>query len=196
MKTLNPVIKALIFLVALTTLCTAFLSFTNSVYQKVRAVRQRELRMEIWEEFGNTVEPQSFDRDFSAAVTTGESKKNSFYLYAPGKLAALHLTGPGLWGDIELLIFIDYSARTVSEINVLSQVETPGLGGRIAEQQFLDQFRNLDYAGTVRIEKQSSGKPGAVEAISGATKTSANLEAIINSGLQAFEATYEKEITP
>ncbi|HCM28897.1 MAG: hypothetical protein A2Z99_02185 [Treponema sp. GWB1_62_6] len=189
-------LSALAFLVILTSLCTVFLSFTNGLYQNVKAGRQRELRMKIWMTFGNQVDGGTFDREFPESVSVKEDGKNSFYQYAARDQAALHLTGPGLWGDIELLMFIDYRNKTIREMFVLSQIETPGLGARISEQAFLDQFRGLDYSGSVRITKDRSGKSGEVDAVSGATKTSGSLEAIINKGLETFSSFAAKEAKP
>ncbi|PKL09315.1 MAG: hypothetical protein CVV51_04395 [Spirochaetae bacterium HGW-Spirochaetae-7] len=189
-------LSALVFLVVLTSLCTVFLSFTNTMYQGVKAGRQRELRMKIWEDFDNDIDLTAFDREFSEAVSVKENGKNIYYMYAPRHLAALHMIGPGLWGDIELLMLIDYENKMINKLYVLSQIETPGLGARISEQPFLDQFSNLDYSKTVRIEKERSGKPGEVDAISGATKTSKSLEAIINAGLKTFASFGGKEAKP
>jgi len=189
-------LSALAFLVILTSLCTVFLSFTNGLYQNVKAGRERELRMKIWMTFGNQVDEETFDREFSESVSLKEAGKNSFYQFTAHNLAALHLTGAGLWGDIELLMIIDHGNGTIQELIVLSQIETPGLGARISEQAFLDQFRGLDYSGSVRITKDRSGKSGEVDAVSGATKTSGSLEAIINKGLETFSSFAAKEAKP
>jgi Na+-translocating ferredoxin:NAD+ oxidoreductase RnfG subunit len=182
--------------VLLTSLCTVFLSFTNALYQGVQAGRQRELRMKIWTAFGENPGGAAFDSEFAESVSVKEAGKNRYYTYAPRSLAALHLTGPGLWGDIELLLIIDYGNKTIRELSVLSQIETPGLGARISEQAFLDQFRGLDYSLSVRVTKARQGRNGEVDAVSGATKTSASLESIINRGLEAFPSIAGKEATP
>lgn len=188
-------LSAALFLIVLTSVSTLFLSFTNVVYQKVKAERQRDLRMLIYSSFGLNVVPESFDDDFLNAVEIRENKKNVFFAQKDGPLAALHVIGPGLWGEIEMLIVIDFQKRVIKELSVLSQIETAGLGARIQEKWFQDQFKNLDYSRTVKVVKERKGKTGEVDAVTGASKTSASVENIINNSLSRFAETFKERLT-
>jgi electron transport complex protein RnfG len=75
-------------------------------------------------------------------------------------------TGRGMWGDIQIAGGIDLDYR-LTGLRVLEQSETPGLGSRIIELNFLDQFTGLK-ADEVKIEKYG----GRVDAITGATISS------------------------
>jgi electron transport complex protein RnfG len=82
-------------------------------------------------------------------------------------------TGRGMWGDIQVAGGIDIDYRLISVI-VLEQGETPGLGTRIVEKKFLNQFKGLD-ADEVKLEKYG----GSVDAITGATVSSKAVTEII-----------------
>ena len=49
--------------------------------------------------------------------------------------------GRGLWGPIKGLVALGPDLKTLESITIIAQEETPGLGGRISETKFLDQFR-------------------------------------------------------
>ena len=80
--------------------------------------------------------------------------------------------------------------RTITGIAFYEQNETPGLGGRIVEEDFCGQF-----AGKTMIlgDKVLGFKPegetlkeNQVHAITGATQTCIRLEKLINDGLSAW----------
>jgi len=75
-------------------------------------------------------------------------------------------SGKGYSSVIQTLVGMDTQGK-ISAVKVLSQNETPGLGIRITEKKFTDQFKNQD-----------SLNLSSVEAISGATVSS---RAVMNS---------------
>ena len=87
----------------------------------------------------------------------GQDKTIGFVFKAGGK---------GYSSVIQTLVGIDSDGK-ISAIKVLAQTETPGLGVRITEKKFTDQFRG-----------QNSLNLSAVQAISGATISS---RAVMNS---------------
>lgn len=107
---------------------------------------------------------------------------------------AMKASGPGLWGGISLMLAVDASVGRIVGLEILSQNETPGLGGRIAEPWFTAQFRGEALkSGAVRVRQGGgSGDPdpgnGELDAVTGASLTSAAVERIVNGGLAAFVA--------
>ena len=55
--------------------------------------------------------------------------------------------GPGFWGPIEAMVAVDDSSSAVIGINFYRHTETPGLGARMTEPLFRDQFRGLSLKG-------------------------------------------------
>jgi Na+-transporting NADH:ubiquinone oxidoreductase, subunit NqrC len=74
-------------------------------------------------------------------------------------------------------------------VDFISQNETPGLGGRIEENWFKEQFKSeklIDGRITVTAIGQAdeNHENGKVDAITGATQTSKAVEKIINEYLE------------
>ncbi len=103
---------------------------------------------------------------------------------------ALRKTGAGLWGSITLIVAADDGAERLRGVEILEQQETPGLGGRIEEAWFKDQFRGerIGPAG-ISINQEGSGSGDAdrensrVDAVTGASRTSDFVEAIVNAAI-------------
>ncbi len=74
--------------------------------------------------------------------------------------------GKGYSGTIKTMVGL-YPNGTISRIYVISQSETPGLGTRIAEPDFTNQFKGKRI-GDVRLRQDG----GVIDAITGATISS------------------------
>ncbi len=89
--------------------------------------------------------------------------------------------GNGYQGEIKMMVGINSDMTKFTGMSVLEQVETPGLGAKIAEQSFENQFKNL--VTNPPIEYVKSKKPeqdNQIEAITGATISSRAVVNIIN----------------
>lgn len=138
--------------------------------------------------------------DKAYAIFTGQVKAESYqnneiYFYGDGEdiKYAIIFSGDGLWGVITGVLAVNHDYSRIVGLDFISQQETPGLGGRIAEEWFKKQFRN-EIIKNDRIEI-ISGKGGQgnyiadnkVDAISGATITSDSLGNIINKYLPVIK---------
>jgi len=72
---------------------------------------------------------------------------------------------------------------TIEKVRILESMETPGLGSKAAEPQFIDQFNGLDPE-TLVIAVTKDG--GEVDAITGATITSRAVCDAVVQGLEAW----------
>jgi Na+-transporting NADH:ubiquinone oxidoreductase subunit C len=94
-------------------------------------------------------------------------------------------SGAGLWGTITGVLAVNRDASRVVGLDIVSHNETPGLGGRIDESWFKEQFRgeSLPEEG-IGVTRGGMGDPdhdnGRVDAITGATRTSDALEDMLN----------------
>lgn len=101
---------------------------------------------------------------------------------------ALPAQGNGYQGVIKLMIGLTPDLDRITGIKVLEQVETPGLGGRIGESDFQDQFQGIrtdpavDYVKNKKPEKETE-----IQAITGATISSRSVVAIINKSISKFK---------
>lgn len=91
----------------------------------------------------------------------------------------------GYGGTITLLVGLSPDLKTIQGIEVVEQVETPGLGGNITNESFKEQFEGLSteeqitYVKNVEPDKQQN----EIQAISGATITSRAVVGGINENL-------------
>ena len=94
----------------------------------------------------------------------------------------LPVSGAGLWGEIEAVVGVEQDLQTLTGIDFTRQNETPGLGGRIVEDWFREQFRGKRRPFSTVPE----GDPAGVQefqAITGATYTVNGVLGILNERL-------------
>lgn len=90
--------------------------------------------------------------------------------------------GQGLWGEVEAVVGLDANGEYLTGIEILKHNETPGLGARIEESAFKDQFRGK--RGPLSMHAGSSPAPETeFDAITGATQSSRAVLQIINQAL-------------
>jgi Na+-transporting NADH:ubiquinone oxidoreductase subunit C len=94
--------------------------------------------------------------------------------------------GAGLWGEIESVVGVEKDLKTLTGIEFIKQNETPGLGGRITESWFKEQFRGKRWPLAVVPEGDPAGDQ-EFQAITGATNTTNAVRDILNSRLAKAE---------
>jgi Na+-transporting NADH:ubiquinone oxidoreductase subunit C len=92
--------------------------------------------------------------------------------------------GTGLWGEIRAHVGFTSDFKLFTGINFLKQNETPGLGARISEKWFLEQFRGKKGPMTMVPENTKNESSTQFDAITGATVTSKAVLSIVNSALK------------
>lgn len=102
--------------------------------------------------------------------------------------------GPGLWGTITMSIGISPELDSISGVYFLDQNETPGLGGRITEPWFCDQFKGKMGPFTM-VPEGTPSKKNEFDAITGATITSNSVKSLLNKTLEKAKKILEKDKT-
>ena len=96
---------------------------------------------------------------------------------------AIPAAGAGFQDTIKLLYGYDPATRSTLGMQVLESRETPGLGDRIyKDPDFLDEFRGLAVDPRIELVKGAGEEPWQVDAITGATISSAAVVSILNQG--------------
>jgi Na+-transporting NADH:ubiquinone oxidoreductase subunit C len=106
---------------------------------------------------------------------------------------AFPVGGQGFWGSIHGMVAVDPEGSKITGIAFYKHSETPGLGARITEAWFTDQFIG------VRLLPLKEGKqifylkpegtksaPNELDAVTGATGTSRAVELFLNGELDYF----------
>jgi Na+-transporting NADH:ubiquinone oxidoreductase subunit C len=85
---------------------------------------------------------------------------------------AFQFGGSGLWGDIIGILALEPDLKTIKGVTIIKQEETPGLGGRITEKEYLDSFISKQIVpGLIAVKPGSSSNEYEVDTITGATMT-------------------------
>ncbi len=92
-------------------------------------------------------------------------------------------SGQGYADKIELLVGVDAKAETISGLFILDQKETPGLGNKIMEQAWRNQFNNKSTQQPMTAVKTKASAPNEINAITGATISSKAVCGIVNQSL-------------
>ena len=127
---------------------------------------------------------------FNQNVTVVKKGDKTFYVSKGGDVA-FEFTGSGLWGPIHGVISLGSDLSTIRRIMIIHQEETAGLGGRLAERQYLSSFDSKKFMPTIEIvNRRKAEKANEVDGISGATMTSKAFEKIMNDQVGAFVAAF------
>jgi Na+-transporting NADH:ubiquinone oxidoreductase subunit C len=96
-------------------------------------------------------------------------------------------TGAGLWGEITATVGFDRDLESFVGLEIIDQNETPGLGGRIGEAWFKEQFRGKKPP----LDTVPEGDPtdtNQFQAITGATYSTEAIQNIMNSAKEYARA--------
>jgi Na+-transporting NADH:ubiquinone oxidoreductase subunit C len=125
--------------------------------------------------------------------------KNGVRLYKGSRgdtlLYAKEFMGSGLWGTITGILCVDEAVSQIIGIQIGSHTEPPGLGGRISEPWFKEQFNGLKLKnGRIQVtfgSEAGSGKAnkeeGIVDGITGASRTSQSINVIMDTELSLLK---------
>ena len=185
MASKKTILFPVVFMVLLTVVYTAILAFINESTTDI-IKEQENLRIKRSVLFVLNL-PVSDDDEavktlYNEKISEKETGDRIVYIYSEGGVVsgyAFAFTGTGLWGTISGYIGTAPDFSSLSGVDFISHSETPGLGGRIDEEWFKDQFRGIKINGdkTV-IFKPADG--GNADAVTGATLTSDSVRNMIN----------------
>ena len=92
-------------------------------------------------------------------------------------------SGQGYADKIELLVGVDANAQTITGLFILDQKETPGLGNKIMEPVWRNQFNRKSTRQPLTAVKTKAAAPNEITAITGATISSKAVCGIVNQSL-------------
>lgn len=195
---MNLTTKMIVVLTVLTMVAGGVLSYWDGITRpRIEAYRLEQLKKAIAE-----VLPahESYD----------EVKADGMILYI-GKNSndpepvglAFEAIGNGFQGKISIMVGISLDFKKINAIKILEQLETPGLGTKIVEDPsnkddrfwFPNQFKNLTTEPQIDVVKNiKPGKPNEIQAITGATISSAAIATILNNEIQKAKSIYQLKV--
>ncbi len=149
-----------ILLTIVVAISVSLLSFADKLTRpQIEAQQQKKIQTLLT---GMFPEMSRYDLDNDIYIIYSDEAKIGYAFIAVGK---------GYGGDIDILVGLE-NKTTIKGISIVSHTETPGLGSRITESSFTDQFAGLNID-SVALKKAG----GEVDAITGSTISST---AVIN----------------
>ena len=128
----------------------------------------------------------NIDQTFLEQVVTKEINGKEFYVSETGD-TAFGFLGSGLWGPISGIMALEPDLKTIKGLTIVHQEETPGLGGRISEKEFLDRFKSKEVLPELLIVSPGkAGKSNEIDGITGATLTCKAFEVLLNNQTKEY----------
>lgn len=94
--------------------------------------------------------------------------------------------GNGFQGKVRIMVGLTSDLSKISSIEILDQVETPGLGTKITEDPFKKQFENLETTPSVKwVKGEAADEPNEIQTITGATISSKAVVVIANTAINS-----------
>ena len=157
---------------------------TEAAYKSVFADASSFEDQKDFDEDAATKLVQKADADYATVKITGVSEAKG----SDGKTLGYVITvvTKSYGGDATLAMGIT-NEGVLNGYSITDISDTPGLGMKAKEAKCMDQFKNL-AAGTLKVTKSSPAGDGEIEAISGATITSAAVTRAVNAGFVYFQS--------
>lgn len=157
----------------------------------IQANREKELKEAIF-----VVLPEA--KDYKVHEKTVGNEKVTVYegVDASGSAVgvAFKAEGGGFQGNIAVMVGLNLDYIRLKGIKVLEQVETPGLGNRISEPKFEDQFKGVEIKPKLEyIKNKKPEKPNQIQSITGATISSDAVVKNINTYVEKVLKNFPKE---
>ena len=182
---MKSALRIIIFVIVMGSVSSVLLVGVNTLTAKQVAMNEEiKIKSSVLDVLEIPYQKENVLQLFDANVKVLEKARQKFYR-GPDDTVAFEFKGSGLWGPIHGIASINSDLKTIRILKILHQEETPGLGARIAEKEYLSQFKNKGFVPKLIFTPQGSAKASnEVDAITGATGTSKALEKLLNETIQ------------
>ncbi|MFQ5952843.1 MAG: FMN-binding protein [Candidatus Omnitrophota bacterium] len=180
-------LKDVLFILILGSVCTGLLLGVKSyTYPVIARHEERTLKATILDAAGVAYTSDTLKEDFKKNIRI-RSENGFVYYLTPDNFYVFEFEGRGLWGLIKGVVTLNKDLETIESIKIISQEETPGLGGRIEEEGFLAQFKKKKVSPMLELVlRRKATKINEIDAISGASISSRALIDTINESVEDF----------
>lgn len=184
---MRDLIKMVVVLLVICTTSGVVLSYVNEAtiapreYQYIKFVQEPSIKAVLSDYDNDPVKER-----IKLVVGEDEEGKPLEIVVFPAKkggetqAVAYSAAAKGYHDLIEVMIGVGPEG-TLTGISIMTHTETPGLGARIVEPEFTDQFAGLDLETT-----KLSAEGGKVDALSGATFSTVGVITAVGAALEQF----------
>ncbi len=175
----------------LTIICVVSALLLSIVYNMTKKPIARQKRLEMIKAIKSVLPPCSVNDPLKDKITI---KNKNIYIgkNKNGKLCGVAFkvfSKEGYGGTIEIMLGINSKNDSINGIEILSMSETPGLGAKITEKWFKDQFKNRNLKNTNWKVKKDGGD---IDQISGATISPRAVTKAVYNGLKFYKKNKSK----
>ncbi|MFW5864709.1 MAG: FMN-binding protein [Candidatus Izemoplasmataceae bacterium] len=125
---------------------------------------------------------------FEEEIEVHEFEGLTYYIHTDSGRVSFEFEGGGVWGPIIGVLTLEDDFETIKAISILQQEETPGLGGVVAEEEYLETFVGKKMTPEIVISKEAdTSLDNEVDSITGATRTSEAFQAILNEAYGEYQ---------
>jgi electron transport complex protein RnfG len=184
---LRDLIKMVVVLLVICTTSGVVLSYVNEAtkapreYQYIKFVQEPSIKA-VLSGYDNDPVKDRMQLNLGDDQEGNPVEKVVFPARKDGKTfeVAYSAAAKGYHDLIEVMVGVDPEG-TLTGVSIMTHTETPGLGARIVEPEFTEQFAGLDLE-TTRL----SAEGGKVDAVSGATFSTAGVITAVRAALEQF----------
>lgn len=179
-------------IVVLTSLCIVSAIALAKIYDLTKGPIAHQKRLEVLRAIKTVLPPYDNepDRDMvQLPMKIGKRGNETQEMFYRGRKAgrligvAFKVTSPeGYGGNIEVMVGL-LPNGIINGVEVLSHLETPGLGAKIREAKFKDRFKKRNLSNTKWAVKKDAGD---IDGITGATISSRAVIKAVKEGLEFY----------
>lgn len=175
-------LRLLLFVLIMAVLTSGILVGVEALTaERIQNNQDAKIKIAILEANGIAYTLSTVNETFDQEINVVEIDEWTFYVNPDNGSVSFALSGGGVWGPIEGILTLESDFETIIKVSILQQEETPGLGGVIAESQYLETFVGKVMVPEFMINKDpGENLPNEIDSIVGATNTSKRFEEIIN----------------
>lgn len=194
---MRDLIKMVVVLLVICTTSGVVLSYVNEAtkapreYQYIKFVQEPSMKA-VLSDFDNDPIKERIKVVLGEDGEGNPLEKVVFPAKKGGKIQAVAFSAAakGYHDLIEVMVGVDPDGK-LTGISIMTHTETPGLGARIVEPSFTDQFAGLDLDTT-----KLSAEGGKVDALSGATFSTVGVVTAVTEALKEFPKIKEEAFKP
>ncbi len=179
-------LNMILFVIVLGAISSGILTTMDSITnEKIESNKELAVKASVLTAFDMEFTDETIEEIFKNNIEAYEKDGTTFYSSTKGEVG-FSFSGSGLWGPIEGTIALNPDLETIKGIKISAQEETPGLGGVVAEQWYLEQFKGKKVTPSLVFLKTSKENKldNEIDGISGATLTSNAFELLLNTDIK------------
>ncbi len=184
---MNRHVKTLVFVIMLGAITSGtLLGMDYWTADYIAANEEYQVRSAVLDAYGISYTPGNvhdvYEERVEEIVIESNGVSYTFYVDREHGNVSFGFEGGGVWGPITGMLSLEDDWVTIRQVRVLSQSETPGLGGVVAERDYLAQYVGVvfDEENGINVTHSPEGDDSEVDAITGGTRTSNAFQTILN----------------